>query len=406
MNSRVSVLDGEYIDVNSVDPDLDAAFSTFRDSVDEGGDAEGTISAYKVPMDKDGNTIAKSAKQAFLFSMPIGTVSLIDIINRCKREFMRKGELVMTVRLTGHRPKQRGNEFNKIIRIEKENEPEERPTAPGQTDVVELMRAMQETMQAQRAEQMSFMREMLAMGQRNQPQVVNAGAGDPLAMMEKLMMMQTVMSKFAPMLGAAPAGAAATTALDPVQNLLGTMRVMKELKNIMGEGGGNAGEGDDWLGAVKQLGPSFLQLMSENEKTKRVLLSRQNPSAKPALAKPRPGATSTAAAGATATPETSESQGDTSMLAQFREQLKSLCDMAAEGTKAEDAANLVLQMIPEEGDFDSRLGDLVDDENRERFMPTIATIYPPCKNHAVWFEELRVNLAMAYGDPDETGSDA
>lgn len=407
MNSRVSVLEGEYLDGNSIDPDLEAAFDDFRSSMNEGESAEGTMNAYKVPMDKDGNTIAKSAKQAFLFSCPIGTVSLIDIINRCKREFMRKGELVMTVRLTGHKPGKRGNEFNKVIRIEKENEPEEKPAAPGQTDVVELMRAMQESMSNQRAEQMMFMKEMMAMRTLAQPSA--ASAGDPLAMMEKLMMMQTVMNKFAPMLGNTPA-AATSAALDPVQQLMGTMRLMKEFKSIMGEGGGDSdGDGDSWISAIKGLGGPFLQLMAENERTKRVLISRQKPRQLPGKtgARETPAAAPGAAGASTAAASsTSQSQGDTAMLAQFREQLKSLCDMAAEGTAADAAAQMVLDMIPEEGDFDERLGDLVADENKERFMPTISTIYSGCAKHAVWFEELRVNIAAGYGDPDAVEDDA
>lgn len=408
MNSRTVVLDGEYIDGNSTDPDLDAEFSAFRDSLSEGESSEGSLSAYKIPLDDKGNPLAKTAKQAWLFTSPIGTVSLTDIIARIKREFMREGELTAVVRLTGHRPGKRGNEFNKIVRIEKENEPARPATPPGQTDIAQLMRAMQEMMSVSQARNDKLFQDMMQMQLRlaevRQSQTpVNTAASDPLAFMEKMMLMQATMQRFAGIINAPAPSAAA--ALDPSQQLLNTIKVMKEVQSVMGAGGGNEEE-PGILGAISKLAAPAFALMAENEKTKRAIIARGGP--KRIAPAPRaapatiPGAEPAAPAAATAAadPETEE-ETDMNLLA-LRETLQSLCLMAKEGTSGKDAADLMLSQIPEE--YDQQVSELVDDSNKEKFFKSICTICKNCEQFPEFFEELRVNLNAAFEDPDQLNS--
>ena len=407
MNERVKVIEGEFLE-NTFDPDLEADFSAFREELSAGEGAEGTISVYKVPIDEKGNVIAKSRKQSFLFAVPVGGVSLIDIINRVKAEFMRDGENFCVVRLIGSRPGHRGNPFNKILYIEKENEAPKAAPSNGQPDVVALMRAMQEGMAAQNSRNEAFMQRMMEM-QMSLAQARSAApaaaSGDPLAMFEKLMLMQTMFQRFAPMLGA-PAAAAAAVPTDPMAQIIGTMLVMKEMRSIMGDGGGDeGGEESGFLGTLKQLGGPALALLAENEKTKRAILERGGlPSKKRVAVAPKPGAPAQPAqASQPATVESTASEvtqgeDDPMSILAFREQLKALCEMAAEGADAASAATLVLEQIPDE--YDDQLGDLVSDENAASFQSKIGTLYAGCKQHAVWFEQLRVAINAAYDDPD------
>lgn len=415
MNSGMRVLEGDFIDGGSADPDLDAAFAEFRESLGEGEQAEGTMSAYKIPLDKDGNPIAKTAKQSWMFTVPVGALSLVDIIGRVKREFMREGELIAVIRLTGHRPGKRGNEFNKIIRIEKENEPQRAAPTPGQTDVAALMRSMSEMMATQQARNDQLLQQIMkmqmdALSARVQP-VASPGTSDPMQFMERMMLMQATMQRMQSIFAApaAPAG----TPVDPMAQLLSTMRTMKQVQEMMA-GNTQPAEGDDsLLSGISKLAGPVLGLLTENEKTKRVMIEkgmvrRAVPANRHA---PAPGAahapvTVGAARDATATTggsaEESSTDGAEEMnLAQIRDTLKSLCEMAAEGTTPEDAAALVLDQLPEESD--QQIAALVSEENKVRFLSTISTAYAGCREHAEWFEQLRVCLDAAFeSDPDAT----
>lgn len=396
---NVKVLEGDYLDATSTDPDLDAAFQAFRDEIADGETLEGTISAYKLPMDREGNVIAKSKKQAFLFTCPTGGVSLIDIITRIKRDFIRPGETAITVRLAGNRPGRRGSEFNKILYIERENEAAAAPVSSS-PDIIQMLRAMQE-MNAQAIQrQESFTQRLLEMqlqiAQARQPVgTAPAVSSDPMVMMEKMMLMQTMMSKFAAITNA-PATAA--TATDPMTQLLGTLKMMKEVQSFMGTGGAESDD-NSFAGILKALAPIAapgLTLLAENARNARARAPAQLPRAAPAKAAP-----SAPTAEAQLVSESQEENTDMFM-SLLRPQLKTLCEMAAEGTDAAAAADLVMDQVPDSAD--GFLSDLVSDENASLFQGKITALCADCKNHAEWFEQLRVCLDSYYTDPDNKPS--
>ena len=83
------------------------------------------------------------------------------------------------------------------------------------------------------------------------------------------------------------------------------------------------------------------------------------------------------------------------MFAQLRPQFEALTKMAMEGSIAKDVAPLVIEEIPEGSPIEQRFLAFLESPT---WWNSMCAIYPPMKDHAPWFKELRDAILAEFDD--------
>lgn len=394
MSSNV-ILDGELLHDDD-NPDLDAEFAAFRDSIAQDQQAEGFIKVWRLPLDKDGNARSNSMQQSELFTLPLGESSIDDLCDRVRRKYMRPDEFKITICVRGYQRGKRGIRFQRIMALERENT-DEKPSANNTTgDVAAMLRLIQESSEAAQIRTEAFMREMMMM-QRAAPVSSAPVAIDPIGMLQQVGTMMTVFQGMMSGMMRPPGEAG-----DPMSNFVRQLEQMKKVQSLLGvDGGGDKDEGT--LGIVKALTPlakpvlEMLAAQAQAQPMRRRQLPRPAPAPTPQPAKPAPKGAPVQPA-----PVSPPQRPEPEILpeenqVQLKDALNALCDMAARGDNAVTAARLALDMLPEE--FDAQVGALVSEP--ATFLPKLKLLCPRTAGFPEWFEELRSEMALAFEeDPD------
>jgi len=399
-----SPIEATYISAADMDdPDTAADFDTFADEMRQSESADAWITVTRVPMDAQGNPRANTKHSSHLFQEPLGANTVVDIIERIRRDFMTPGEKGM-FRVIGSQKGRQGIKFNKLLTIERGKEKGE---AAGNDSFSQVMRAMQESQRLadERAERM-----ISALTTR-----VSPGA-DPIDQMTKMM---TAMGAMMGPMMAVMAGRPMTPTPDPTDSLVKLATTMKTLNGMFGGGAGTEAEDTSSLASiVKAIAPMAgpaLQLMVEGKRGENLRLARQPKLAAPAKVAPKvipaapkgsetpkaaPGAPATADATSNVeTPLTPEEQEIKNMeLAELKKNLDTVVDLCESGRAPEQVAKLVLAAVPQEKDEEFLA--LLDDDD---YVNNMALLNPRVEPHREWFEKLRGALLAEY-EPDNTGS--
>ncbi len=393
MNSRV-ITDGELI-TDDDNPDLEREFHEFADSLRQDHEAQGFIKIWRLPLDAQGNPRSNSMQQSLLCTLPMGNESIDDICARVRRDYIRPGEVRITVCVRGYQQGKRGIRFQKIMTIERENEPEAPKGNSTTSDVATMLRLIQQSNEAAQARTESFMREMMGMMARGP--ATPAVTTDPIAMMQQVgTMMVAFQGMFANMQGAQRPPA---TPGGELAGFVQQLEMMKKVNGLLGNGSNDSESGA--LGIIKAIGPMaapVLQMLAAQATSK--------PMKRRAL--PQPGAPRAPTPAPTPDPSPEPVPPGATVLNEetamkLKEALNELCDMAERGEDAVAAAALALDMLPEDDDTDAMVGALVSDP--ASFLPKLGLMLPRTRQFPAWFETLREEMARAYEeDPDTTNA--
>lgn len=387
----------------ALDPDAEASFQDWAEALGESRSGY-MLRAYRLPVDDKGrvNGNANTGQMVFLDSWPLDSIRYDDLIKLLRSEYMLPGMQIMSVRLMVTKEGERGIKKNQIVTVQRALNSASAGAQPqqGRESVTELMRAMQEGMQAQ----LQQFQAALQMSRQNTPAPPQR---DPMDSMVQMMGM------FMPMIVAAIGRPQA--AVTPGPGLGELADVMLKLKELGGDGGGDSDGGT--VGMIRALAPlvqPVLQTVANESAARAQQLQNTNnvPQAAPVrrLANPAPvpqqnNAAPVQPAQSTQTPAPPAGQPMTffnggelpMLLLQMRPQIQQLCEMAASVPQPDpvQVAQMTMQGIPEE--MDEALGDLLFNAN---FMAWLAQLDPRVNDHREWFDKLHAELKAAFDDPD------
>lgn len=372
------------------DPDMAEAFDDLRESL-EGAQSDSTLWVHRVPLDERGDVIS-NAKHVHLFTAPLDRYKLDEIITKVKADYMGPNERRACIRLMAKKAGVRGNAFNRLVLIEKELKPQNPGGESQRESVTEIVRAIQESTNAQ----LAAFRQMLA--ERSPP----APAKDPLEMAVSLMGVMTNM--MAQLNKAAPVAAAGGTG-----TLIEQIRAMKELKELAGdlvgvpgEGGGDDNSTAGIIKAVAPLAAPLLQMMAQNQAanaaTRPTPRALPNPAARaeqPSGPQGRPMTTTASAPGAVPPVHSNPTpkSEDEKMIAELRAQLVAICEAASQGADPAALGSVIVHQLPVDSAIEESLLGLLDDP---LWMQKLASIHPGVKDHAEFFNTVRATIFAAY----------
>jgi hypothetical protein len=335
-------------------------------------DETGTVRAYRLPVDGEGNPTSAKGRQILLGSWSHQLYTLEQLCEKVKADFMRAGE-VAHIRFQGNQSGRRGVMFNKIITLQKAQTATDLTPVP-QSETANVIRALQDGQS-----QMMQLMERLA----TKPEEPKK---DWLETFGKIAAILTPI--------ATPLVTHLLTRQPPksdLEALMGTMLKMKEFVN--GDGGG--GEDESMSSMIKAIAPSALQAFA-------ALAANQARPVIPAGASPRRVMIRQPVPGHVApvpivTPETSapaQTQAEFEpMLAQLKPQLDQLAQLAVQGAAPEEVAKLTLDMLPENDEFDAMLFDYLSDKSK---FSRLFVLSPALGEQKDWAEKLRVAMLAEF----------
>lgn len=380
-------------DAMQYDPDLENAFTEFRDAL-KTSQATGMLRVYRIPYDERGRPSYVSKNQAILFSCPVDLYSMEEIVTKVKKEFIRPGENRICVRLIGTRSGEGGIKFNKILEIEQENQSVPSPNPEIRESMADLLRAVQEnSSQQMQAFQGLFERLIASKTPSTDPMQIAIG------MMGAMAQFMAVINK--------PAGAVAA----PAGTLLEQIETLKALRglatDLTGEGGSDENTAVGVAKAVAPVAASFLDILKRSSPQAQLpppALPRP-PSAAPMVDRPPvPQASPSAESrpvvlpGDAPTPpriNPNQPRGDQIVFAQIRPQLDALTQMAAEGADPKTVSEMVLQMMPESDEMDTALFEFLNDS---KWFEKLSVMNPKIIPQREWFEKLHAAMLAEFSE--------
>jgi hypothetical protein len=387
--------------------DAEAAFNDFRESFHT-GDEPGIVRAWELQIDERGN-VGTTKMQTKLGSWPIDAYKLDELCQMIVDQYMTPDQTRMAVRLVGTRKDRTGYEFNKIMLLKRALKKESSST-PGD-NMSSIMKMMQEMNERN-----------MAMFQRLQATPVEKP--DAMAEMQRMMsfaqMMNNPMTEMMKLLLPALAGRPAPAAgPDPFGSLDSILNVAERIGDM--KGGGGESTGDDSIGGIIRALIPLAKPALEALPAIAAMQARQ-PARIAAPPAPRPPAPGSVPTGATQTPpaaplNTAPAQpgptiqptdipsGDAQMLAQLKPQIDSLVEMAAQGSDATGAADLIFEQVmsdPRLSDEDyEKLANFVDSPT---FVKYVTVMNPAALPHAAWFDAFKAQIVKRL-DAEQTNVD-
>lgn len=359
----------------------------------KGSEATGTVQVYKLPLDSEGNpSMAKGARQIFLMSCAHQQYGFEELITLVKTRFMQPGELA-TIRITGRRSGTRGVMFNRIVPVQRET-----GNAPGVPESGGNVLGVIQAMQAQNT-RTNEMLERIMSGNRPPDAPPQKPASESV---------KEWLAILAPL--AAPIVTAYLNRPAPKSDLEGLIGAMVKLKDLTGDGGGSADDENTTLGIVKAVAGPGLQLLNTLAQNRTpvpqipgprrvrqvppsIAASKAVPVSSPTGEHPGgvPAPSSESTPGTSSVP--APSKENEAMLAQLAPQLDQLATLAAQGAEPAEVAKLVMDMLPQNDDIDQQLYGIVSDAAS---FSRLAMLAPRMKEHAEWFEKLRVAMVAEF----------
>jgi hypothetical protein len=387
---------------DQLDGDTASEFASFIDDMNSTENADAWITVMRIPVDARGTPLPNSKHMGQLFHEPLGTSSVNDVIERIRREFIRVGENSITVRIIGKQQGQRGLKFNRIYTIEKPNKAG--ASQGSESSVERMLELMQQTARDQAERTESFMREMMQMQ-------ATARIAPPIDPMDSMIKMMTALSPIM----AAVAGRPLAPPGGGANDLLATVRTLKEASNLFGGGNNEGGSGTlDVVKAVAEaVGPGlkFLANKSEVEKIEASERRRLAPPIAHAPTIPPKGPSVPRTPGKPNNVPRDPGQGtipnnqnrgeapegDDVNLKEMRENLFAIAAMCDEGQTPEAVAELVVDNVDED-----QLENLYERASDVNFVQTAKSICGQAiEGREAWFEKLRVAICDQYeADPD------
>jgi hypothetical protein len=372
------------------DADTENAWSQWREDL-KTSDAKGKIRVAKVPME-DGAPNMNKRGQVQLFAVPHDQYNYDELLDIIRARFMKAGETIC-VRLTGMRVSGSSSgvvPFNRLLMLSKGSE----PVAPeGGTQLGEILQAMQN----QQAAQATMLREILT------PKTVESNPNKR----DTVDTMIAIAGALTPLL--TPIIAGIMTRPKPQNELGSLIDAMVKMQSLRdGTATSNNEDDNSTMSIIKAVAPAGMQLLTALAQRpaaqsqpvqraapdpRRIPLAApvQNTAEKQDPVKVVENVTPKPAVSAGPMPSAGQENAD--MFAALKPVLSNLVDMAKDNTPIPDTAKLLLGMLPEE--YDEQLYNAV--ETPVAFA-RLALLEPRIKEHAEWFENLRVELLKEYQD--------
>lgn len=367
------------------DPDSELAWDDWISAL-KSSEATGTVRAHRLPVDADGNPmLGKGTRQIYLGSWPHQLYAFDDLLSKLTKEFLKPGETAH-IKLTGTSAGVRGQMFARIVTLQKADAPTDQ-TAGGET-VGQLFKVMQESQQAQ----MQVFRELMT-----------PPPATPTNQRGGMEVVKDIASILTPILGPAIAAyiARPVSPRSELGDLIAAMSQMKEF--ITGDKDNGESSDSTTVSIVRAVAPALPQLLQflNNQHSQAIPARPMRRIPQPTADLSRPSSSPAPVVETIAsTPTPTPSQSDAEMFAQLKPQLDQLAQLAKTNADPVEVAKLTIQMLPEQ--FDDALAQLVSTpENFAR----LAVLSPGVKEHAEWFERLRVALHNELFEPD-TGAAA
>lgn len=363
--------EAEFIDqVPLSDDSQETAFEELRSQSGAESDQK-VMWVYRVPTDAKGAPITRGQMEQ-LISTPIDAMSIDQVLETVRNEFMADDDRVWLIRVHVRKPGQRGILWQQVYTVRK------------------ALKAKATAQESKLGEVISAVREMQAMHmQREQPRAVPAQ--DNFGIREILAMQQQSMQNTIAMMAAMNGGGAKSASADPMDAMSKMIAMMGQMNSLRESLGGGGGDDNSTLGLVKALAPMGVGLMEVLKKNQPAQLAapvatlpHQGP---PAVAAPIPNATGPAAIQPLNT--------DAPMIAELRKNLEALADIAATNPDAKETAAMVLSQLPEE--YDNQIYQLLSGGN---WFAQICILQPKMKPHEAWLTTVRDEILASFAEGD------
>jgi hypothetical protein len=384
----------------SGEDDTEAAFNDFRASFDS-SDEPGVVRAWELQIDDRGN-VGTTKMQNRLGSWPIDVYKFDELCQMLIDQYMDPTQTRMAVRLCGTRKEQTGYVFNKVVMLKRALKKESSSNASDST--ASIMKMMQEMNERN----MAILQRMQA-PKEEKPDVM----GEIQKMMAFAQAMNGPMMSMLQSLIPALAGRPLPAASDPFSSIGGLLDVAERLSDL--RGGGETGGDDNSLAGILRAVTPLAKPALEALPAIAAMAARNSAPAPQAPRRlppaPAPGSVPTAAPasagvlkptpasvnGAAHIQPTDIPSGDSEMLAQLKPQIDALVAMAAQGSPATDAADLlfdqVFMTVPDE--IFEKLAGFVDSDT---FVNYVIVMNPAAKPHAAWFEAFKTQIVKRLND--------
>lgn len=355
--SFVAVPEVEHLDADYEVSDEEKAFENFRNSLDAGSDMA-QIRISKVPEVGRGNPMA--SRTIYCFAAPIDRYTFEELC-----EYIRENYGGGLFRIVGTKKGHKGAAFNQLVEIaEVVKKKADGSASPSVSAIMESVSTMIDQA-SQRTE---------ALLARFGPTAPTAPAVDPVALFERsLGIVSGLMARMQP---AAP---------PPGNTLMEQIMMLGKIKEVFGggfvDGGGGSSEANFWdaiTTGMKQFGPAL------------TALAAQKAGGAPALGAPAliPPTTMMPTNGPSPTlPRQPNPAPEVQIVNPIKRQVDMLLVYAKGGTSAEDLADTVLNMTP-----DDKLADLKTFISRPTVVDEMIAANPEVANYRVYFDTLKVKL--------------
>lgn len=409
--------------------DVEAAFYEWKKSFDD-SESPGTIRAFRIPHDEQGRAGHSSGNQIRLGMWPVDQYDFDTLCDKLKREYMPPGDTLMVVRLIGTLSGKSGVRFNKLVTLQRANQPET-PGGTPKNEFADVMRSMQDSNER-----------MMRLFQEMRGPVTNEGnAGGMSGMMQTVAMMRVLTEPMtqmmAPMMAALAGRPLPATA--PGASMKETIETLMLMDKFMGRRGGGGNDEPDWMkltGAVAGVAKPLLEMAAaraaEGTRTRKSLAAPTGPvqpvaqppsqpvappTANPTPIAPvgvRPVAPSSGVdlsqpsplpAGSLAqgvdinAPSTQLPAGEGNMFAEYKKQVDALVDVARNGADPVAVADAFFDQTMMKLD-DANYNGLAEIVENESFVATIGIYNAQVKEYGAFFAALRTRLMERINDED------